>query len=348
VTAAPASDAQPVDRHYALVAPRRLEEVQRTLPPLDPDWVRVRMAYCGLCGSDLSRYTGRRSAMYPVSLGHEWVGVVDRVGARVHDLAPGDVVTTDLNFRCGACRHCRAGRSHLCLQGRVGRFTNRGFATRADIHASYLHRCTQPPAPHLALAEPLACAMHALSHCHLSGHDRALVVGAGSLGLCLSFLLSHGWSSGGFDVTDVALPRLDALGRAIGAAGRAVAEPTEQYDVVLDVSGTAAGLRSACERVSPGGRLCTMSHLPDRTDAGFLVGEELQRKDVTLVMSYLDGPVTNLTGAIQLLEGAWSSAWDALVDVRPLADLHQAFEGRESSPANKIVIEVPSSAEEGA
>jgi (R,R)-butanediol dehydrogenase/meso-butanediol dehydrogenase/diacetyl reductase len=335
-----------LDHHYDLVAPRRIQKVAESLPPLQPDWVRVRIAFCGVCGSDMSRYTGARSATYPLSMGHEWVGVVEEIGSADADIAPGDVVTTDLNFRCGSCRQCAAGHSHLCKVGQVGRFTNRGFATRTDIHASYLHRYALAPGPHLALAEPLACVLHALNHCQLSRDDRALVIGAGGLGLCAAFALSHGWPVGGFDVTDLMADRLQRLGGVVAPLGAVVPEPTEEYAVVLDVSGTVSGLRSACDRVSPGGRLCTLSHLADDADVGFML-QTLVRKDVTLVFSYLDGPSTNLARAMLMLE-EWPPAWSALLDVRPLGELPEIFEGRASSPANKVVVEVLSSADEDA
>jgi (R,R)-butanediol dehydrogenase/meso-butanediol dehydrogenase/diacetyl reductase len=271
--------------------------------------------------------------------------VVDAVGAGVRDLAPGDVVTSDLNFRCGRCPHCVAGRSHLCVQGQVSRFTNRGFATRCNIHAGYLHPCTRQPVPQLALAEPLACTMHALRHCDVSGDDRVLVVGAGGLGLCASFLLAQGWPGpvGAFDVTDVALHRLASLAGVIEPAGMAVPRPVGEYDVVLDVSGSAAGLRAACERVRPGGRLCTVSHLADGADTTFVL-RQLATKDVTMGISYLDGPRSTLTAAIDLLERAWSPPWDGLLDVRELAELPDVLASRPSSRANKVVLAVPSSA----
>jgi threonine dehydrogenase-like Zn-dependent dehydrogenase len=342
--APPGSLLEHEDLRYDLTGPHRVEPVSTRLPPLPPRWVRVSFAYCGLCGSDVSRYLGVRAATYPVSLGHEWVAVVDAVGAEVVEVSPGDVVTSDLNFRCGKCRHCVAGRSHLCVQGQVSRFTNRGFATRGDIHVGYLQRCAGPPLPHLALAEPLACVLHALSHCNVSADDRVLVMGAGSLGLCASFALAHGWPGavGAFDVTDVALPRLAALAGALADRGMVVPRPVEEYDAVLDVSGSAAGLRAACQRVRPGGRLCTVSHLADDADAGFLL-RDLMHKDVRLGISYLDGPKSNLTAAVDLLHRAWSSSWDRLLEVRELADLPEVFAERVASTANKVVIAVGSS-----
>lgn len=338
-----APDPRRHNEHYDLLAPWHIEKVHGQLPPLRPEWVRVRMAYCGLCGSDVSRYTGQRTASFPVSLGHEWVAVVEATGSRLRFLAPGDVVTTDLNFRCGSCRQCASGRSHLCDEGQVGRFTNRGFAIRADIHASYLQKCGRRPAPYLALAEPLSCTMHGLSRCHVSPDDRVLVIGAGGLGVCMSFLLSRMELVESFEVTDLEPNRLDRLGGVVSPRGKAVREPADQYDVVLEVSGTATGLQAACERVSPGGRLCTMSHPPDGTSAEFLV-ERLLHKDVTVNLSYRNGQSSNLTNSIRLLEQEWTAEWNTLLDVRPFDALPEVIRDHPASSSNKVVIDMGASA----
>jgi threonine dehydrogenase-like Zn-dependent dehydrogenase len=341
VTALPTPRA-PEERHYALLGPGRVGELPRPVAPLPPDWARVEIAYCGLCGSDLSRYAGQRAADYPVSLGHEWVAVVREVAQDVRGIVPGDVVTTDLNHRCGDCRQCRIGRSHLCRQGQVGWFSNRGFARLVDIHAGYLQRCRHPPAPHLALAEPVSCALHAVAHCRLTPGERPLMIGAGGFGLCTAFVLCSTGQVAGFDVTERDPARLARLARAVDPVGRAVDTPTGCYEVVLDASGSPDGLRQACERVAPGGRLCTVSHLPDGVDTGFLL-DLLLHKDATVTISYLNGPRENLVESVRLLEQSWAPRWDALLDVRPLHQLPEVFAARATSPANKVVIEVAGS-----
>ncbi len=327
------------NEHYDLVAAGSIEKVRDRLPALEPQWVRVRLAYCGVCGSDRSYYAGERRRALPVSLGHEWVGTVQATGSAVGFFAPGDVVTTDLNFRCGICRQCSNGRSHLCDQGQIGWFSNRGFATCTDIHASYLQKfAAHSPAPHLALAEPLSCALHALSHVHLSPADRVLVVGAGGIGVCMAFLL---WieSAVSFDVTDLDPLRLRRIGRVIDPRGRAIGAPSGEYDVVLDVSGSVGGLRVACETVARGGRLCTMSHLTSGTSAEFLL-DLLVRKDVTFNLSYLNGESSNLSRSIALLEHSWTPAWSLLLDVPALDALPDVFREGPAPSSIKVIIDL--------
>jgi threonine dehydrogenase-like Zn-dependent dehydrogenase len=327
------------NEHCALVAPGSIETVRERLPALEPQWVRVRLAYCGVCGSDRSYYAGERRRALPVSLGHEWVGTVQAAGSAVGFFAPGDVVTTDLNFRCGICRQCSSGRSHLCDKSQIGWFSNRGFARFTDIHASYLQKfATRSPAPHLALAEPLSCALHALSHVHLSPADRVLVVGAGGIGMCLAFLLWNE-SAVSFDVTDLDPLRLRRIGPVIDPQGRAIGAPTGEYDVVLDVSGSVGGLLVACETVARGGRLCTMSHLTSGTSAEFLL-DLLVRKDVTFNLSYLNGEYSNLSRSIALLEQSWTPAWNLLLDVPALDALPDVFREGPAPSSIKVIIDL--------
>lgn len=325
---------------YVLAAQRLLERKRFEAPELAPDRARVRVLYCGICGSDLSTFEGRRKINYPVSLGHEFIAEVTAVGERVEWLTPGETVTSDLNFRCGACDHCRAGRSHLCRRGHEDFFfSNRGFAEFVDIEASYLTKIAGPPEKHLALAEPLSCVSHAKRWVDPSPGERVLVVGAGGLGSCLAFALCC--ESIRFDLVEVIPERLESIASAIEPMGRAVTEAIGEYDAVFDLSGAESGLRTACEKVRSGGRLCTMSHLDGYSNADFLLAA-LTRRDIPFKVSYINGEQETMDAAARLLSRSWSRKWDPLLEVVPLGDLQTAFERRRGSPFCQTLIQVSS------
>jgi threonine dehydrogenase-like Zn-dependent dehydrogenase len=323
---------------YVLAGPRSLQWQTRTLPDLARGWVRVGYLYCGLCGSDLSTFEGRRDVAYPVSLGHEFIAEVTEVGADVEALAPGDIVTSDLNYRCGTCDQCRAHRSHLCHRGQDAIFSNRAFAERGDLDASYLVRLKGGVRRHLALTEPLSCVIHAKEWATLEKTDRVLVIGAGGLGSCMAFALCRQAPAVAFEITDEMASRLALIKAAVAPLGQAVAHPQGEYDVVFDLSGSESGLRLACTHTRPGGRLCSMSHLDGYSTADFLLGS-LTRRDVTFTVSYRNGERETLGVAIELLERGWSPAWDRLVEVVPLDQLQDAFENRRRAPWCKTLIE---------
>ena len=326
-------------RGYVLTAPGTLEVDRHQLPVLPPDWARLRFLYCGLCGSDLNQFGGSASAVYPISVGHEFVAEVVEVGSEVESVASGELVTSDLNFRCGTCDHCLAKRSHLCRVGQQEMFTNRAFSELGDIEASYLLSLNGPPAPHLALCEPLSCVLHAQDLTAPRPQDRVLLIGAGGLGLCLAFAFCTRQPALSFDLTDLLPERLAAIAKPISPHGRAVATPDGEYDVVFDLTGSEDGLRAASAWVRAGGRLCSMGHpLGEEINPVFLAA--VLPKDVTFVTSYLNGEPSVLQRAARLLEGEWGSAWDPLIELLPLSRLGQAYRQRPESAHCKTVIDV--------
>lgn len=321
---------------WMLEAPGELRQRRQSLTGLAPGYVRIRFLHCGICGSDLSTFEGRREIDYPVSLGHEFVAEVVAIGERVDGTAPGDFVTSDLNYRCGECDHCRAGRSHLCRRGGAGLFSNRGFAEFADIDASYLTHL-DAPRKHLALTEPLSCVLHAKRWVDPAPGERVLVVGAGGLGSCLAFALFD--ESIEFEIIEALPDRLASIAAAVEPVGRAVTQADSEYDAVFDLSGSESGLRLACERVRSGGRLCTMSHLDGYSKADFLLAA-LTRRDVSFKVSYINGERETMEVAARLLAHSWDNRWDQVVEVVPFDDLQAAFERRRGSPWCQTLVEV--------
>ncbi|TDE11433.1 alcohol dehydrogenase catalytic domain-containing protein [Jiangella asiatica] len=168
-----------------------------------PDgWVRLEVAWCGLCGSDVAEYasgpvvvptrphplSGRQA---PLVLGHEISGMVVATGTGVTGLAVGDAVVTDTLIGCETCAHCRRGDVNLCrLLAAAGLSADGGLADYVDVPAA---TCVPLPA-HVpldvaALAEPLAVAVRALDRAGpLDGAD-VVVLGAGTVGSLIALLL---------------------------------------------------------------------------------------------------------------------------------------------------------------
>ncbi|MEV0233672.1 alcohol dehydrogenase catalytic domain-containing protein [Nonomuraea sp. NPDC050786] len=122
-------------------APMEIREVEIADP--GPGEVRVRIKASGVCGSDLKAIDGKSPVVkrLPFILGHESAGVVESVGAGVTGVRPGDHVIISMNGPCGRCRHCGAGRFHLCsgparlqaIMGGAPRITLDGEETRRFI-----------------------------------------------------------------------------------------------------------------------------------------------------------------------------------------------------------------------
>ena len=323
---------------YSLTSPGVLTARMRSFADLQPYWVRLRFLYCAICGSDMSKFDNLYSISYPYSPGHEFVAEVVEIGTEVDILLVGDIVTSDLNFRCEQCDHCKSGRSHLCRTGQVGLFSNRGFAEYGDIEQSYLTKVDGLASKQLALAEPLSCVLHALDWADPSASDRILIVGAGGLGTCMALALGHQSPTVTFDITDVMPSRLSRIESACQSSGTSVSAPRGEYDVVFDVSGSGSGLELALASVADGGRLCSMSHLYG--DAAAFLHRNLMRRDITFKQSYLNGNRSNVARAVRILQEAWNAGWDEVIEVVAFDSVFDAFKRRRESPWCKTIVRI--------
>jgi threonine dehydrogenase-like Zn-dependent dehydrogenase len=155
---------------------------------------RVKVAFCGVCGSDLHRFRGDLP-LISVTPGHEISGVVDSVAPGVTWVAPGDKVCVEPIVPCGDCRYCRTGHHQLCtrvhyLAGDV----DGGFAEFVIAPATMLHPLPDTiPLEQAALMEPLAVAVHAARQGGVGPGSSVCVLGAGTIGLLvLQAARAHG------------------------------------------------------------------------------------------------------------------------------------------------------------
>jgi L-iditol 2-dehydrogenase len=157
---------------------------ERATPIPHGDEARVRIAFCGVCGSDLHRFRGDLP-LISVTPGHELSGVVDAVGPDVSNLKVGDRVAVEPLVPCRACRYCNSGHHQLCPRAEfLAADVDGGFAEYVVLPELMLHRL--PPAVSLAqgaLAEPLAVALHALRLGAVGRGSTVCVLGAGTIGL---------------------------------------------------------------------------------------------------------------------------------------------------------------------
>jgi threonine dehydrogenase-like Zn-dependent dehydrogenase len=184
------------------VGPLELVEVD----PMDlpgPEWVRVRPRLAGICGSDLATLDGRSSryfehiVSFPFIPGHEVVGDVEGgpLDGRRAVIEP--VLGCEARGIDPPCPGCAAGRKGSCEQIAFGhlrpglqtgycRDTGGGWSTSLVAHQSQLHGVPDDFSDEAAvMIEPAACAVHAACAANITGGERVIVLGAGTLGLCV-------------------------------------------------------------------------------------------------------------------------------------------------------------------
>jgi L-iditol 2-dehydrogenase len=172
-------------RALSVTAKERLELVEMPRPTACPGEVVVRVAYCGICGSDFPRYFEGGVHAFPQILGHEFSGVVDSVGANVTAVAPGARVAVAPLVPCGTCTYCELGRPALCQSySFVGSRQQGALAEYVNVPA--VNVVPLPPSVSLrdaALVEPLTVAIHGLDRIQIRVGARVAVFGAGVVGL---------------------------------------------------------------------------------------------------------------------------------------------------------------------
>jgi (R,R)-butanediol dehydrogenase/meso-butanediol dehydrogenase/diacetyl reductase len=180
----------------------RIEDIPE--PELRPGAVKIAVAWCGICGTDLHEFLegpifipppGRPHPLTgesaPVTLGHEFSGTVEELGEGVIGLSIGDSVVVEPYFVCDECGPCREGLYNLCTKmGFIGLAGGGGgLSEKVVVNRRWVHPVGDIPLDEAALIEPLAVAYHAVGRSGVEAGDVAVVGGAGPIGLLTAAVL---------------------------------------------------------------------------------------------------------------------------------------------------------------
>ena len=267
-----------------LTEPSRLSVTDVDDPVAGPGDVLVRVAACGICGSDVHGFDGSSGRRIPpLVMGHEAAGVVESVGAGVSAFAPGDRVTFDSTVFCGECHFCRDGRPNLCDDRMVlgvscGDYRRHGaFAEFVSVPARICYKLPDGlPFEHAAMIEAVSVAVHAANRTPMKLGDTAVVVGSGMIGL-LAVQAAKLAGAGTVIAVDLDAGRL-ATARELGADVTLKADevdvPAEVRkltggrgaDAAVEVVGATATVRTAVESVRKGGAVTLVGNLAPTID----------------------------------------------------------------------------------
>lgn len=318
---------------------RKLELADVPQPKLDAHDVLVRVAACGICGSDVHGYDGSSGRRVPpLIMGHEAAGTVAEVGSAVARVRAGDRVTFDSTISCGRCDACARGDVNLCVRRRVlgvscGDYRQHGaFAEFVAVPEHILYKL---PAScvfeHAALVEPVSVAVHAVERLKISPGERAVVVGSGMIGL----LVIQALRVAGCDeviAVDLDDARL-ALARELGATDaidakqsnsvKAVLERTggEGGDVAVEVVGNGAALATAIGSVRRGGRIGLIGNLAPEVPFPL---QSVVTRELTLVGSC--SSAGEYPRAIELIASGQIRVAPLISATAPLADGQRWFD----------------------
>ena len=322
----------------------------RDIEPTDPaaGEVRIRVAYVGLCGTDLHIIHGNMDARVetPLTFGHEMSGTIDAVGSGVTGWSVGDAVTVMPLDWDGTCPACLAGNTHICQNlNFIGIDSPGALQELWNVPAETLVRIPAGTAlDAAALVEPVAVAVHDVRRSELQPGEKAVVIGGGPIGVLIATVARH---FGG----EVAVIELDPQRRAqIEALGFTTLDPRETdqvawveewtggagADVVFEVSGAAAAVLGATDLAKVRGTIVVVAIHPTPREIN------LQRvfwRELRLLGARVYQRVDFET-AIELIADGVIPTELMITRIVPLAETRAAFDDLEAGRAMKILVDV--------
>lgn len=310
----------------------RLEVCERSLPKIADAEVRLRVAACGICGSELETYKNRNPRRTPpLIMGHEFCGTIVDAGNTAQPFHAGQKVISHSVANCGACRPCRRSNPHLCENRQIfGMHRPGAFAEFINVPAQCLIPWPENLSASVAcLAEPLANGVHVANLVKIRQPEVVCVLGAGPIGLMCQQAMQILLSSTVI-VCDLIPERL-AIAKKLGAhttinarqenTVAVIREITahEGVDVVIDAVGAGATKQQALEIVRPGGAVVWIGlHENSMT----LDSYKVTLPEVTIHGSYA-ATISELQAAVNLMA-------DQRVDVESWVQTFQLAEGVEA------------------
>jgi L-iditol 2-dehydrogenase len=327
----------------------RIEEMP--VPRIGPGELLVRVAACGICGSDVMEWY--RLDRAPLVLGHEIGGQVVAVGEGVERYHEGDRITAAHHVPCNTCHYCLSGHHTVCDTLRRTNFDPGGMAEFIRLSQIHVDRGVfllpdEVSYEEATLVEPLACVLRAQRRVNLPPGSSVLVIGSGIAGL-LHVQLALALGAGRVIATDISEPRLEAA-RRFGAEASLRADEDlparvrelnegRLADLVIVSTGAKSALLQALGVVERGGTVLFFAPTEPGITIPVSVNELFFRNDVTITTSYAGSPA-DYQAALSLIRAAKMPLRQMITHRLGLAEAGFGFQlVAQAQSSIKVVIE---------
>jgi threonine 3-dehydrogenase len=320
------------------------------IPAIGPNDVLIRIHTSAICGTDMHIWNwdawSQKTIPVPMTVGHEYAGVIEQVGAEVEGYKVGDRVSGEGHIVCGHCRNCRAGKRHLC-PNTVGVGVNRpgSFAEYLALPASNLFKLPDGISNDMAaIFDPYGNAAHTALSFNMVGED-VLITGAGPIG-CMAAAISQFVGARHVVITDVNDYRLELarkLGatRAVNVAKDSLPEVmaglgmTEGFDVGLEMSGNGPAFKGMLDTMANGGRIALLGIFSDDVaiDWGRVIFKGLHLKGI-----YGREMFETWYKMAAMIEGGLDIS-PVITHRFPIDDFRQGFEVMGSGKSGKVLLD---------
>lgn len=332
-------------------APLLLEEWPTPVP--GPGEVRVRVAACGLCHTDL-HYIDHGTPTFkppPLVLGHEISGIIDAVGPGVDASRIGGHVLLPAVLACGECPACLDGRANICDRSRMlGNHVDGGYAEFIVVRAADTFRLPDeiPLVEGCIIADALTTPFHAVvRRGRVRPGDRVLVVGCGGIGLNLvQMAAALGARVVAVDVAAAKLEWARRLGAEATMDATSVARVDKEVrritgggvDIAFEAVGRAATQQQALDSLRTGGRLVLVGYSPESVP---LNAGRIMFREITIVGSLGCRPV-DYPRVLELVRQRKVRLEELVTHRFPLAEINTALDALRCGEPVRAVIVPPS------
>lgn len=321
------------------------------IPKINSDEVLLKLDVCGVCGSDLVKI---KNNLVPdgTVLGHEVVGTIVEVGSQIKKWSLSQKVVVAHHVPCLTCYFCRSGNFSMCKQFKETNISPGGFSEYIKVSRAHLEhttflipRCTIPD-EEIALTEPLACCLRAVSRAQITSSNTVLICGLGSVGIMLGKLcIEKGAQTYGIDLLE---ERIELAKNMSAIHDGYLANSSEikswilnktegrGIDVIFLASGSDKSIKTAIDFVRSGGKIVVFSSISK--EEGFY-NNEIYYRELTIIGSYSPSPVA-LRDAYQMIITGKIKLSNLITDIVPLKELPKQIDKCFKNKSLKMMVKV--------
>jgi len=330
----------------------KIEDIEN--PELGSNDILVKMAACGICGSDVEKVFGKYGQP-SMKLGHEPAGVILKIGNSVNDFKIGDRVFTHHHVPCYSetCHECSHGNETMCPKYYQSNLNPCGLADEYVVpewnvkHGGVLKIPDSMSFEEAALIEPLACCVRAWTKFTYQKNDTAAILGVGSTGIMHALLAKSAYFSKIFclDLNNFRLDFAKKLGfETIRSDDTSLSEKiikstdTSGVDIVIVATGSLEALRDAIKLVRKGGTI-VMFGVPNKGASIDIDMSIVYSKEITITTTYAASDKDTKT-ALELISSGKIDVKSLITHKYSLEDSQKAFEHAKTGyNAMKIIIQ---------
>lgn len=284
-----------------IITPNQLELVQIPIPEPQGDQVLIKVMASGICGTDIHIFRGEYMGDYPIIPGHEFSGIVEKIGADVTRFKPGDRVAVEPNIACDNCYNCLNNRHNFCLNwSGVGVTQPGGMEQYVTAPEKAVFDIGDIPFEHGAFMEPLSCVLHGVERLDPDLASSILIIGVGPIGILLLQVLRH-YGAAEITVVDKNQSRT-SFAAEMGANTVATdldGLKRDDYDAVVDATGVIPVMSRCIDFVRHGGKVLFFG-VPPIGKSISIEAFPIFRKGLTILSSFTS--VRNSYQALELIK----------------------------------------------